>query len=67
MKWLVMLPCAFALAACGTPPNEVVPARNGVLRAPTYLQGAAYCQQKGTTMNAIGAGPAQTGVEFRCE
>jgi starvation-inducible outer membrane lipoprotein len=67
MKWLVMLSCAFVLSACNTPPNEVVQAREGVFRAPTYLQGQAYCQKKGSTMHALGNGPAQTGVEFSCE
>jgi hypothetical protein len=67
MKRLVMLSCAFALSACNTPPNEVVQAREGVYRAPTYLQGQAYCQTKGSTMRPIGNGPAQTGVEFSCQ
>jgi hypothetical protein len=55
------------LAGCGTPPSEVVPLRDGTLRAPTYFHATAYCEKRGATMQAIGNGPAQTGVEFRCE
>jgi hypothetical protein len=57
---------SLALTACGTVPNEVVPLDKGMLRAPTYIQAAAYCQNKGLTAQMLGEAPAQTGVLFRC-
>jgi hypothetical protein len=60
------LASVLALAGCGTPPNEVVPQRDGSFRAPTYIQAADFCSKKGQALHQIGNGPAQTGVQFRC-
>ncbi|MET0543477.1 MAG: hypothetical protein ABWZ88_17165 [Variovorax sp.] len=63
-----LLAIALVLAGCGTPPTEVVPLKaSGTFRAPTYFHATLYCEKQGATMQAIGNGPAQTGVEFRCE
>lgn len=67
MKWLASLPFSLIIAGCGVPPNQVVPMRDGVLRATTYVQAADHCREKGTTAKMLGKAPAETGVLFRCE
>ena len=70
MNWHAYLPLSLGVsimvAGCGTPPNEVVPLENGVLRVPTYVQAAAYCKNKGLDAQMLGEAPAQTGILFRC-
>lgn len=56
-----------ALAGCGTATNEIVPLRDGLLRAPTYAQAQDYCNKKGLTMHQRGNAPAQNGIQFSCE
>lgn len=63
----LLLPLVLAIAACGTPPNEVVALRDGLYRAPTYVQAQAYCSQKNQSMRQRGNAPAETGVNFSCE
>ena len=67
MKWLASLPFALTIAGCGVPPNEVVPMRDGTLRAITYVEAANHCQGKGQTARMLGKAPAEKGVLFRCE
>ena len=67
MKWLASLPFAVVLAGCGVPPNQVVPMRDGTLRATTYVQAANHCQEKGSTARMLGKAPAEAGVLFRSE
>jgi hypothetical protein len=55
-----------ALAACGAVPNEVVPFRDGMLRAPTYRQATDFCQAKGLSPNMLGRENADY-VLFRCK
>ncbi|MEJ7686575.1 MAG: hypothetical protein WKG52_06020 [Variovorax sp.] len=67
MKLLTSLPLAFVLAGCGIPPNQAVPVRDGVLRAPTYADAIAHCERAGATATMLGKAPAESGVLFRCE
>ncbi|OUM02590.1 hypothetical protein [Variovorax sp. JS1663] len=67
MKWLASLPLALAIAGCGVPPNQVVPMRDGTLRATTYVEATDHCAEKGTTARMLGKAPAEKGVLFRCE
>jgi hypothetical protein len=67
MYWTFSLPMALLVAACGTPPNEVVQQRDGSLRAPTYQQATAHCDKTRTSMVTLGRAPAEQGVLFRCE
>lgn len=66
MKQIALIAFALAVAGCGTLPNEVVPLRDGMLRATTYAGAATYCQQRGSTAQMLGKAPAETGVLFRC-
>ena len=67
MNRIALIAFASALTACGTLPNEVVPMRDGTLRAATYVSAATYCQQRGSTARVLGKAPAETGVLFLCE
>ena len=58
---------AAALAGCGAMPHEVVPLKDGVMRATTTAEAASYCQKDRSTLHVIGKAPAETGVLFRCE
>lgn len=65
MNWRTLLPLALVVTGCSAP-NEVVPFREGVLRAPTYTQASNYCDAKGLTPKWIGRAPAESGVLFQC-
>jgi hypothetical protein len=67
MKRIALTTFVLAIAGCGSLPNEVVPLRDGMLRATTYAGAAAHCQEKGSTARMLGKAPAETGVLFRCE
>jgi len=67
MNWTFSLPMALVVAGCGTPPNEVVQQRDGLLRAPTHQQASAHCAKTGTEMISKGRAQAEQGVLFRCE
>ena len=67
MNWLAPLLVALLLTGCGVPPNQVVPMRDGTLRATTYMQAGGPCQEKGMTARMLGKAPAEQGVLFRCE
>ena len=67
MNWLAPLLIALLLTGCGVPPNQVVPMRDGSLRATTYMQAGGHCQEKGLTARMLGKAPAEQGVLFRCE
>jgi hypothetical protein len=67
MNWLAPLLVALLLTGCGVPPNQVVPMRDGTLRATTYMQAGGHCQEKGLTARMLGKAPAEQGVLFRCE
>lgn len=67
MNWLAPLLIALLLTGCGVPPNQVVPMRDGTLRATTYMQAGGHCQEKGMTARMLGKAPAEQGVLFRCE
>ena len=58
---------AAALAGCGVPAHEVVRMNDGVMRATTSVEAAAYCQKDRSSLRVIGKAPAETGVLFRCE
>ncbi|MDM0022006.1 lipoprotein [Variovorax saccharolyticus] len=58
---------AAALAGCGAPSHEVVRMNDGVMRATTSAEAAAYCQKDRSSLRMIGKAPAETGVLFRCE
>jgi hypothetical protein len=67
MNWLAPLSLVLLVAGCGVTPNEVVPMRDGTLRATTYVQASEHCREKGTTARMLGKAPAEQGVLFRCE
>ncbi|WP_077001356.1 hypothetical protein [Variovorax sp. KK3] len=67
MKWLASLPIALIVAGCGVPPNQVVPMRDGTLKAITYVAASNHCEEKGLTARMMGKAPAEQGVLFRCE
>jgi len=67
MNRFVFLPLALAVAGCGTPPNEVIRLRDGVMRATTYVQASDYCQKSGSSARMLGKAPAESGVLFRCD
>ena len=67
MNRLAFLFVALAQAGCATPPNEVVRMSDGVLRATTSSQAAAYCQKDRSTLRMLGKAPAESGILFRCE
>ncbi|MCR8526563.1 hypothetical protein WB334_26430, partial [Escherichia coli] len=54
-----------ALAGCGVVPNEVVPLRDGVLRAPSYRQASDYCDARGKSTNNLGRENSDN-ILFRC-
>lgn len=66
MNWYTLLPLALVITGCSTPPNEVMQFREGVLRAPTYVQASDYCQAKNMSPRWLGNAPAQTGILFQC-
>lgn len=71
MNWrTLLLPLASlataALAGCAVPPNQVVPQRDGVLRATTYVQADDYCRERNASPKWLGRAPAESGVLFRC-
>jgi len=66
MNWRTLLPLALLVTGCSVPPNEVVPFRDGVLRAVTYTQAADHCSAKGQTPRWLGKAPAESGVLFQC-
>ncbi len=67
MNWLAPLLIALLVTGCGVPPNQVVPLRDGTLRATTYMQAGGHCQEKGLTARMLGKALAEQGVLFRCE
>ena len=67
MNRLSLLSFAIALAGCGAPSNEVVRMKDGVLRATTTAEAAAYCQQDRTSLRVVGKAPAESGVLFVCD
>ncbi|MDM0072201.1 hypothetical protein [Variovorax sp. J31P207] len=67
MNRLSFLTLAIALAGCGAPSNEVIRTRDGVLRATTTVEAAAYCQKDRTTLRVVGKAPAESGVLFVCD
>ncbi|MDM0035202.1 hypothetical protein QTI33_23915 [Variovorax sp. J22P271] len=67
MNRLLLLTLAIALAGCGAPSHEVVRTRDGVLRATTTAEAAAYCQKDRTTLRVVGKAPAESGVLFVCD
>ena len=66
MNWRTLLPLALLATGCSSPPNEVVPFRDGVLRAPSYTHAADHCSAKGATPRWLGRAPAESGVLFQC-
>jgi hypothetical protein len=66
MNWRTVLPLALLATGCSSPPNEVVPFRNGALRAPTYTQAPHYSSATGATPRWLGRAPAESGVLFQC-
>lgn len=67
MNRFVFLTFVLTIAGCGTPPNEVVPLRNGTFRAPFYDQATVYCQNDGLTATMLAKAPAESGVVFTCK
>lgn len=67
MNRLALLLLAVALAGCGATSHEVVPLKDGVMRATTSSEAASYCQKDRSTLRVIGKAPAETGVLFRCD
>ncbi len=67
MNRIAFLLSALALAACAMPSNEVVPMGDGVMRATTSAEAAAYCQKDRTSLRMVGKAPAEGGVLFRCD
>ncbi|MDZ4361259.1 MAG: hypothetical protein U1B84_33440 [Variovorax sp.] len=68
MNWRITLfPLALVIAGCSTPPNQIVPFRDGVLRAMTYTQAADYCSAKSQEPKWLGKAPAESGVLFQCQ
>ena len=67
MNWLAPLLVALLVTGCGVPPNQVVPMRDGALRATTYMQAGEHCREKGLNARMLGKAPAEQGVLFRCE
>ncbi|SFP59808.1 hypothetical protein [Variovorax sp. 770b2] len=69
MNWrTTLLPLALittVITGCSAP-NEIVPFREGVLRAPSYTLAADYCSAKDLTPKWIGRAPAESGVLFQC-
>lgn len=61
------LAVVLTIAGCGTPPNEVVPLRDGTFRARFYDQATVYCQNNGLTATMLGKAPAENGVLFTCK
>lgn len=70
MNWRFSLPplalLAAAVAGCSVPPNQVVSLRDGVLRAPSYVQADDHCRERNATPKWLGRAPAESGVLFRC-
>jgi hypothetical protein len=56
----------FVATGCSAPPNQVVPFRDGVLRALTYVQATDYCSERKATPKWLGRAPAESGVLFQC-
>lgn len=54
------------VTGCSSPPNQVVPFRDGVLRALTYVQATDYCSARKATPKWLGRAPAESGVLFQC-
>jgi hypothetical protein len=67
MNWFAPLLVALLVTGCGVPPNQVVPLRDGTLRAPTYVHAGKHCRDKGLSARMLGKAPAEQGVLFRCE
>ncbi|MDB5830013.1 MAG: hypothetical protein JWQ73_4233 [Variovorax sp.] len=67
MNRLALLTIVLTIAGCGTPPNEVVPLRDGTFRARMYDQAIVYCQKDGLTASMLGKAPAESGVLFSCK
>jgi len=67
MNRFAFLPLVLAIGGCGTPNNEVIPYKDGILRATTYNEATDYCRNKGSTEHLLGKAPAETGVLFKCE
>lgn len=67
MNRLLLLTLSIALAGCDALPNEVVRTGDGVLRATTTVQAAAYCQKDRLTLRVMGKAPAESGVLFVCD
>ena len=66
MNWrTTLLSLALVITGCSAP-NEIVPFREGVLRAPTYTLASDYCSAKSLTPKWIGRAPAESGVLFQC-
>lgn len=57
---------AFVIAGCSTPPNEVTQVKEGVLRAPTYVQADDYCKARQLSPKWLGPAQAQQGILFQC-
>ncbi|MBT2322279.1 hypothetical protein J7E62_07970 [Variovorax paradoxus] len=67
MNRFTLLPLALVIAGCSTPSPEVVPLRDGVLRAPSYVDASNHCRRQGATARMLGKAPGETGINFRCE
>lgn len=67
MNRLPVLLSAAVLAGCATPSYEVVRVGDGMLRATTHSEAAAYCSKDRLNLRVLGKAPAETGVLFRCE
>jgi len=66
MKWLVTLSALLLLGACGVPNNEVIPFKDGILRATTPNEANDYCAARRLDVHIVGRAPAESGVLFRC-
>lgn len=63
----ILFPLALlVVTGCSAPPNQVVPLRDGVLRAATYVQATDYCSARNATPKWLGRAPAESGVLFQC-
>jgi len=67
MNLRTLLPLAFAITGCSTPSHDVIRLRDGVLRAPTYVDASNYCRSQDSTARMVGKAPGDTGILFRCD
>ena len=66
MKLCVLLPLALAFAGCSMLSSEVIPMRDGNLRAPSHADAQNYCEARKLNSQPVGKAPGDMGVLFRC-